>query len=47
VVIDSTAQEKAVTYPTDTKLCRRIIARCRKQLLEKSADPMAQPNSRT
>lgn len=28
VVIDSTVQEKAVTYPTDTKLCRRIIARC-------------------
>jgi IS5 family transposase len=28
VVIDSTVQEKAVTYPTDTKLCRRIIERC-------------------
>jgi IS5 family transposase len=28
VVIDSTVQEKAVTYPTDTKLCRGIIRRC-------------------
>lgn len=28
VVIDSTVQEKAVSYPTDTKLCRRIIQRC-------------------
>src|SRR6185295_17358315 len=28
VVIDSTVQEKAVTYPTDTKLYRRIIERC-------------------
>jgi IS5 family transposase len=28
VVIDSTVQEKAVSYPTDTKLCRGIIQRC-------------------
>jgi transposase, IS5 family len=28
VIIDSTVQEKAVTYPTDTKLYRRIIERC-------------------
>lgn len=28
VLIDSTVQEKAVTYPTDTKLCRTIIRRC-------------------
>jgi IS5 family transposase len=28
VVIDSTVQEKNVTYPTDTKLHRKIIVRC-------------------
>ena len=28
VVIDSTAQEKNITYPTDTKLYRKIITRC-------------------
>ena len=28
VVIDSTAQEKNITYPTDTKLYRKIIGRC-------------------
>lgn len=28
VVIDSTVQEKNVTYPTDTKLHRKIITRC-------------------
>lgn len=28
VVIDSTVQEKNVTYPTDTKLYRKIVTRC-------------------
>jgi IS5 family transposase len=28
VVIDTTVQEKNVTYPTDTKLYRKVIARC-------------------
>jgi IS5 family transposase len=28
VVIDSTVQEKNVTYPTDTKLYRKVIVRC-------------------
>ena len=28
VVIDTTAQEKNITYPTDTKLYRKIITRC-------------------
>ncbi len=28
VVIDTTAQEKNITYPTDTKLYRKIIVRC-------------------
>jgi len=28
VVIDTTVQEKNVTYPTDSKLCRKIIGRC-------------------
>lgn len=28
VMIDTTAQEKNITYPTDTKLYRKIIARC-------------------
>jgi hypothetical protein len=28
VVIDTTAQEKNITYPTDTKLYRKIIGRC-------------------
>lgn len=28
VVIDTTAQEKNTTYPTDTKLYRKIITRC-------------------
>ena len=28
VVIDSTVQEKNVTYPTDTKLYRKVIMRC-------------------
>ena len=28
VVIDSTVQEKNVTYPTDTKLYRKVITRC-------------------
>jgi IS5 family transposase len=28
VVIDTTVQEKNVTWPTDTKLCRKIIGRC-------------------
>ena len=28
VVIDTTALEKNITWPTDTKLCRKIIGRC-------------------
>lgn len=28
VVVDTTVQEKNITYPTDTKLARRIIQRC-------------------
>ena len=28
VVIDTTVQEKNVTYPTDTKLYRKVIVRC-------------------
>ena len=28
MVIDTTVQEKNVTYPTDTKLYRKIIVRC-------------------
>jgi len=31
VVVDTTVQEKNITYPTDTKLCRKIIQRCCKQ----------------
>jgi transposase, IS5 family len=30
VLIDTTVQEKNITYPTDTKLHKRIIERCRK-----------------
>jgi len=30
VIIDSTAQEKNITYPTDTKLAKKIIEKCRK-----------------
>jgi IS5 family transposase len=28
VVIDTTVQEKNITFPTDTKLCTRVMARC-------------------
>lgn len=28
VVVDTTVQEKNITYPTDSKLCRKIIQRC-------------------
>jgi len=30
IIIDSTAQEKNITYPTDTKLAKKIIEKCRK-----------------
>lgn len=30
VIVDSTAQEKNITYPTDTKLAKKIIEKCRK-----------------
>jgi IS5 family transposase len=30
VIVDTTVQEKNITYPTDAKLYRRIIHRCRK-----------------
>ena len=38
VVVDSTVQEKNVTYPVDTKQYRKIIMRCWK-LSDKSGDP--------
>jgi len=30
VQVDTTVQEKAITFPTDTKLCKKIIEKCRK-----------------
>ena len=39
VVVDSTVQEKNVTYPVDTKQYRKIIIRCWK-LADKNAVPL-------
>ena len=38
VVVDSTVQEKNITFPTDVKLCRKIISRCRKIAKAESID---------
>ena len=44
--IDSTVQEKNITYPTDTKLHKKIIKKCLKIVLDLSL-PLRQSYSRT
>lgn len=44
--IDSTVQEKNVTFPTDAKLAKKIIAKCRKIVNEMSL-PVRQSYTRT
>ena len=46
VSIDTTVQEKNITYPTDNKLHRKIITRC-KAISEKEDLPVRQSYSRT
>jgi len=36
VIVDTTVQEKNITYPTDAKLYRKIIHRCRKMAREEN-----------
>ena len=44
--IDSTVQEKNVTFPTDAKLAKRIIAKCRK-IADEMSLPVRQSYTRT
>ena len=46
VSIDTTVQEKNITFPTDLKLAVRIIAKCRK-ISEKEGIPLRQSYKRT
>jgi len=46
VSIDTTVQEKNITFPTDLKLAVRIIAKCRK-MAEKQGIPLRQSYKRT
>jgi len=46
VSIDTTVQEKNITYPTDNKLHRKIITKC-KVISEKEELPIMQSYSRT
>lgn len=46
VSIDTTVQEKNITFPTDNKLQRKIIAKC-KAITEKEDLPVRQSYSRT
>ena len=46
VSIDTTVQEKNITFPTDLKLAVRIIAKCRK-MAEKQDIPLRQSYKRT
>ncbi|MDZ4123319.1 MAG: IS5 family transposase, partial [Hydrogenophaga sp.] len=46
VSIDTTVQEKNITYPTDNKLHRKIITKC-KAISEKEALPIRQTYTRT
>jgi len=44
--IDSTVQEKNITYPTDSKLAKKIIAKCKK-IAEEYSLPLRQSYTRT
>lgn len=46
VLVDTTVQEKNITYPTDTKLQKRIIEKCR-DIAEKEGIVMRQSYKRT
>ena len=46
VVVDTTVQEKNITFPTDTKLCKRIIEHC-VDIATKERTPLRQSYRRT